>query len=352
MSPRRLKQTLTRPEWMRLGGFSAAVLALHVAGWALFVWYSGRYPALAGLGVLAYTFGLRHAFDADHIAAIDNTTRKMLSQGKRPLGVGFFFSLGHSTIVFSLAAGLAIASRTVQARIPSFSDYGATIGASVSGTFLWIIGVLNLIVLLDIVRIAGELRRGNFDRERLEQRLEDRGFMSRFFLGNFFRMISKSWHMYPLGILFGLGFDTATEVGLLALAAGVANHAVPFLAVLSLPILFAAGMSLMDTADGAFMTQAYGWAFSNPVRKIYYNITVTSLSVTVALAIGSVELLQVFATRFGLDSGPWAWLNALDFEKLGYLVVGLFVATWAASVVIWKARRIDERWGSALRVRE
>ena len=349
MTPRRLKQTLSRPEWLRLGGFAGAVAALHIAGWGLFVYYSSRYPALAGLGVLAYTFGLRHAFDADHIAAIDNTTRKMLSQGKRPLGVGFFFSLGHSTIVFSLAAALAVASRTVQARIPSFSDYGAYIGAGVSGTFLWIIGVLNLIVLLDIVRIAGELRRGNYDRERLEQRLEDRGFMTRFFLGGFFRMISKSWHMYPLGILFGLGFDTATEVGLLALAAGVASGAVPFIAVLSLPILFAAGMSLMDTADGAFMTQAYGWAFSNPVRKIYYNITVTSLSVTVALAIGSVELLQVFATKFGLDTGVWAWLNALDFEKLGYFVVGLFLVTWAASVVIWKARRIDERWGHALR---
>ena len=161
--------------------------------------------------------------------------------------------------------------------------------------------------------------------------------------------ISKSWHAYPLGVLFGLGFDTATEVGLLALAAGVANNAVPFLAVLSLPVLFAAGMSLMDTADGAFMSQAYGWAFSNPVRKIYYNITVTSLSVTVALAVGSVELLQVFATRFGLDTGAWAWLNALDFEKLGYVVVGLFLVTWAASVVIWKTRRIDERWGRALR---
>src|SRR3954453_23209613 len=193
MSPRRLTQTLSRPEWLRLGGFSAAVLALHVAGWGLFVFYSGRYPALAGLGVLAYTFGLRHAFDADHIAAIDNTTRKMLAQGKRPLGVGFFFSLGHSTIVFSLAAGLAVAARTVQSRIPSFQDYGSSIGASVSGTFLWIIGVLNLLVLLDIGRIAREIRRGNFDRERLEQRLEDRGFMSRFFLGRFFQLVSKFW---------------------------------------------------------------------------------------------------------------------------------------------------------------
>ena len=173
--------------------------------------------------------------------------------------------------------------------------------------------------------------------------------MNRFFLGRFFARIEKSWQMYPLGVLFGLGFDTATEVGLLAVAAGAAAKGLPFLAVLSLPLIFAAGMSLMDTADGAFMCQAYGWAFSNPVRKIYYNITVTSLSVTVALAVGSVELLQVFATKLGLDTGVWAWLNALDFEKLGYVVVGLFVLTWAVSVVIWKARRIDERWGGALR---
>ena len=234
-------------------------------------------------------------------------------------------------------------------QLPGFQDWGAYVGAGVSGTFLWIIGVLNLLVLLDIVRISRDLKRGAYDEQRLEERLADRGFMNRFFLGRFFRLISASWQMYPLGILFGLGFDTATEVGLLALAAGVASHAVPFLAVLSLPILFAAGMSLMDTADGAFMSQAYGWAFSNPVRKIYYNITVTSLSVTVALAVGSVELLQVFATRFGLDTGVWAWLNALDFEKLGYVVVGLFLVTWAGSVVVWKARRIDERWGEALR---
>ena len=352
MARPRLTQLLSKPEWLRLGGFGAAVLALHVVGWGLFVFYSSRYPALAGLGVLAYSFGLRHAFDADHIAAIDNTTRKFLSQGKRPLGVGFFFSLGHSTIVFSLAAGLAVASRAVRAQLPGFQDWGAYVGAGVSGTFLWIIGVLNLLVLLDIVRISRDLKQGAYDEQRLEERLADRGFMNRFFLGRFFRLISASWQMYPLGILFGLGFDTATEVGLLALAAGVASHAVPFLAVLSLPILFAAGMSLMDTADGAFMSQAYGWAFSNPVRKIYYNITVTSLSVTVALAVGSVELLQVFATRFGLDTGIWAWLNALDFEKLGYVVVGLFLVTWTGSVVIWKARRIDERWGEALRTIE
>jgi nickel/cobalt transporter (NiCoT) family protein len=340
---------LSRAEWIRLGGFGGAVTALHVAGWGLFVYYSRHYPALAGLGTLAYTFGLRHAFDADHIAAIDNTTRKQLQQGKRPLGVGFFFSLGHSTIVFALAAGLAFAAKTVNSRIPSFQSYGGYIGASVSGTFLWIIGVLNLLVLLDILRIYRRLKQGSFDESELEERLLDRGFMKRFFVGRLFRFVSKSWHMYPLGLLFGLGFDTATEVGLLAIAAGVATHHVPFLAVVALPILFAAGMSLMDTADGAFMSHAYGWAFSNPIRKVYYNITVTTLSVAVALAIGTVELLQVAATKLQLGGPFWTALQNLDFGKIGYGVVGIFVLTWLVSITIWKARRIEERWGALVR---
>ena len=340
---------MTPAEWLRLSGFAGAVGFLHVVGWGLFLYYAGSYPALAGLGVLAYTFGLRHAFDADHIAAIDNTTRKLLQQGKRPLGVGFFFSLGHSTVVFALATGLAVAAKTVNSEIPSFRDWGGYVGASVSGTFLWIIGVLNLIVLLDILRIFREMRRGAYDEQRLEQRLQDRGFMNRFFLGKLFRLVSHSWQMYPLGLLFGLGFDTATEVGLLAIAAGVATHHVPFFAVLSLPVLFAAGMSLMDTADGAFMSHAYGWAFSNPVRKVYYNITVTSLSVAVALVIGTVELTQVVATKLALDSGFWGWTRALDFGTLGYGMAGLFVLTWAVSVTVWKTRRIEERWGSLVR---
>ena len=334
---RRWFHGLTRAEWRRLAGFGGGILLLHVLGWGFFLYYSRHNPALAGLGTLAYTFGLRHAFDADHIAAIDNTTRKFLSQGKRPLGVGFFFSLGLSTIVFSLAAALALAAKSVNSRLPGFHQYGSYVGAGVSGTFLWIIGVLNLLVLLDILRIFRDMRRGSYDRERLEERLLDRGFMNRFFVGRFASRIRASWQMYPLGVLFGLGFDTATEVGLLALAAGVATHHVPFLAVISLPLLFAAGMCLMDTADGAFMSRAYGWAFSNPVRRIYYNITVTSLSVAVALVIGTVELLQVV----GL-------LDGLDFGQLGYGIVGLFVATWAASVLVWKVRRLEERWGTLL----
>jgi high-affinity nickel-transport protein len=334
---RRWFHGLTRAEWRRLAGFGGGILLLHVLGWGFFLYYSRHNPALAGLGTLAYTFGLRHAFDADHIAAIDNTTRKFLADGKRSLGVGFFFSLGHSTIVFSLAAVLALAAKSVNSHLPGFHQYGSYVGAGVSGTFLWIIGVLNLLVLLDILRIFRDMRRGSYDRERLEERLLDRGFMNRFFVGRFASRIRASWQMYPLGVLFGLGFDTATEVGLLALAAGVATHHVPFLAVISLPLLFAAGMCLMDTADGAFMSRAYGWAFSNPVRRIYYNITVTSLSVAVALVIGTVELLQVV----GL-------LDGLDFGQLGYGIVGLFVATWAASVLVWKVRRLEERWGTLL----
>jgi nickel/cobalt transporter (NiCoT) family protein len=345
----RWTRTLNRAEWYRLSGFAGAVALLHLVGWGLFAWYSSRYPALAGLGVLAYTFGLRHAFDADHIAAIDNTTRTFLAQGKRPLGVGFFFSLGHSTIVFALTASLAVAARTVNSHLPGFQNWGGTIGAGVSGTFLWIIGILNLLVLLDVLRVFLDLRGGAYDEAALEERLLDRGFMSRLFIGRLFRFVSKSWHMYPLGVLFGLGFDTATEVGLLAIAAGVATHHVPFLAVISLPILFAAGMSLMDTADGAFMSHAYGWAFSNPVRRIYYNITVTTLSVAVALLIGTVELLQVFAQRLAWGGGFFSFLAGLDFGTIGYAVVSLFVLTWVASAVVWKAGRIEQRFGAFIR---
>jgi len=349
--PSRWTRALSRGEWFRLAGFGGGVALLHLLGWGLFLYYSRHNVALAGLGTLAYTFGLRHAFDADHIAAIDNTTRKLLQEGKKPLGIGFFFSLGHSTIVFSLATGLALATQAVNSRIPSFQDYGTNIGAGVSGTFLWVIGILNLIVLIDVVRIFFEVKRGEYDQERLERRLLDRGFMNRFFLGRAARRITKSWQMYPLGMLFGLGFDTATEVGLLALAAGLATHQVPFLAVISLPLLFAAGMSLMDTADGAFMTHAYSWAFGSPIRKIYYNITVTTLSVTVAIAIGTVELLQVVSAKLRLDGGFWGWLDALDFSNLGYGIVGLFVLTWAVSYGIWKVRRIEERWSAFVEVR-
>ena len=342
----RWTKVMTRPEWLRLSAFGGGVLLLHLLGWGLFLYYARSNPALAGLGTLAYTFGLRHAFDADHIAAIDNTTRKFLGEGKRSLGVGFFFSLGHSTIVFALTAGLAVAAQTVTSGLPTFASYGGTIGASVSGTFLLLIGILNLLVLADIVRVFREMKTGRYDQAGLDKRLLDQGLMSRAFLRRLGDRIDTSWKMYPLGLLFGLGFDTATEIGLLAIAAGVATHQLPFLAIVSLPLIFAAGMSLMDTADGAFMSHAYGWAFSNPVRKVYYNITVTSLSVAVALVIGMIEIMQVTAHQLSLDGGFWSVLAELDFSRLGYVVVAMFVATWALSVVLWKTRRIEERWGA------
>jgi nickel/cobalt transporter (NiCoT) family protein len=290
---------------------------------------------LAGLGTLAYTFGLRHAFDADHLAAIDNTTRKLLAEGQRPLGVGFFFSLGHSSVVFALATGLAVATQTVDHALPALQSYGGYIGAGVSGTFLLAIGLLNLLVLRDVVGIARGLRTGRFDEEELERRLLERGLMNRLFIGRAARLIRRSPHMYPLGVLFGLGFDTASEIALLALTAGVAGGHAPLLAIMALPLLFAAGMSLMDTADGVFMAKAYTWAFSSPARKVFYNITVTALSVAVALGVGAVELLQL------LGSGV-----SVDFEILGYVLLGLFALTWLVASLIWKLRRIEERWSA------
>jgi nickel/cobalt transporter (NiCoT) family protein len=321
----------------------AVVGGLHIIGFfLLFAVVAPHHYALGatgsftvGVGLTAYTLGMRHAFDADHISAIDNATRKLMADGKRPMSVGFFFSLGHSSVVFALATGLAVAAATVKEKIPSFQTWGGYVGAGVSGVFLLAIGLLNLLVLVDIGRIFRDMRRGALDEERLEERLMDRGLMSRGLLRRLGDRITSSWHMYPLGVLFGLGFDTATEVGLLALSAGAATHHVPFLAIISLPLLFAAGMSLMDTADGAFMAHAYGWAFASPVRKVYYNLTVTTLSVTVALGIGLIELLQVAARS--------TWL---DFNTLGYGMVALFVLTWSVSAVIWKTRRIEERWSA------
>src|SRR3989440_555161 len=339
---------LTPPEWRRLAGFGGGILLLHVLDLVLFLYILTENATLAGLGTLAFSLRLQLAFHADHIAAIDNTTRKFLQDGKRSMGVGFFFSLGHSTIVFSLAAGLAIAAKTVNSRIPGFQNVGGYIGASVSGSFLLLIGLLNLFVLLDILGVFRRMKRGHYDEQKLEEALLNQGLMSRFFLKRIGDRIDKSWKMYPLGVLFGLGFDTATEIGLLAIAAGVATHHVPFLAVISLPLIFAAGMSLMDTADGAFMSHAYGWAFSNPIRKVYYNITVTSLSVAVALVIGMIELLQVTAAKLSLEGGFWSFLDNLDFGHIGYVVVGLFIATWLFSLTLWKARRIEQRWGSLL----
>jgi high-affinity nickel-transport protein len=344
---RQARHELTRGEWLRLGGFAGGVGVLHLLGVGLLLWYAPRYPILSGLGWTAYLFGLRHAFDADHISAIDNTTRKLMQDGQRPLGVGFFFSLGHASVVLALATSLALAARTVNSRIPSLQHYGAYLGATLSGTFLWTIGILNLLVLLDIMRIARDLKHDDYDEHQLEARLLARGLMHRLF-GRFLGAIRASWQLYPLGLLFGLGFDTASEISLLALSAGAAAKTIPAAAILALPILFAAGMSLMDTADGAFMHQAYGWALANPVRKLYYNLTITTTSVAVALIVGSVELLQVLSTNLGLNGGFWVWISTLNFQTLGYTIVALFITIWLASYAIWKLRHIEERWSAGL----
>ena len=333
------------------------IVMLHVVGFVLLVLASARHYRLdqvktfgVGTGILAYTLGMRHAFDADHIAAIDNTTRKLMAEDKRPLSVGFFFSLGHSSVVFLLAILLNFGIRALDTQVKNGSSglhhYTGLIGASVSGGFLYIIAILNIVILVSILRIFFQLRRGLFDHDELEQQLNARGLMNRFF-GPLARRVDTSWKMYPIGFLFGLGFDTATEIALLVLAGSSVAAGLPFWAILSLPILFAAGMALLDTADGTFMNFAYGWAFSNPIRKVYYNITITALSVGVAFVIGTIELMSVLQSQLGLTGGVWNFAANFNLNSAGFYIVGLFVVTWVVALAIWRFGRVESRWASA-----
>jgi high-affinity nickel-transport protein len=344
-SLRRVQSSFSPAEWTRITGLYGVIALLHGVGWGLYLHYCRIFPALVGLGFAAYMFGLKHAFDADHIAAVDDTVRFMLQKGKRPLGVGFFFSLGHSTIVLVLALGIAFAATAVKHEWPHLNDIGALIGAGVSGTFLWLIGILNLLVLLDMLKIWHKAKSGAHDHAHLEQLLQQRGLLSRLFGGGLQSLLNHSWQMYPLGLLFGLGFDTASEVGLLAMTAGASVGNMPVGAVLSLPILFAAGMTAMDTTDGILMTKAYDWAFVNPLRKIFYNITTTSLSIAVALVIGTIELLQVSIGLLHPNGRLVDFIARLDFGALGYLIVGLFLMAWGVSVALWKLGAVEERYG-------
>jgi high-affinity nickel-transport protein len=332
------------------------ILALHAIGFLLaLAALPGHYKigtkAVFGLGtaVLAYTLGMRHAFDADHISAIDNVTRKLVNDKKRPLAVGFFFSLGHSSIVFTLAvllsAGIRVLASQVKDDNSTLHHVTGIVGTTVSGTFLLIIAAINTAILVSIVQVFREARRGLFKEEELEEQLNKRGFLMRF-LGPIARNVDSSWKMYPVGVLFGLGFDTATEVALLVLAGSATTAGLPFWVVLSLPILFAAGMSLFDTLDGCFMNFAYGWAFMKPLRKVYYNITITALSVAVAVFIGGVELLGLLAQELNLNGGFWSFLQGFDINKAGYVVVGMFVVTWAVALLVWKLARFEERYPS------
>ncbi|WP_243890563.1 HoxN/HupN/NixA family nickel/cobalt transporter [Cellulomonas dongxiuzhuiae] len=351
---------LTRGEWASISVMAAVVLALTVVGWGVLVLVvaPAQYQVDSttvfgvGLGLTAYTLGMRHAFDADHIAAIDNTTRKLMTDGQRPVSVGFWFSLGHSSIVFLLCVLLALGVRALAGQVEDESSTlqqtTGMIGISVSAVFLLVIGVVNLVVLRQILRVFRDMRGGAYDEATLEQHLANRGLMNRILSGAT-KAVRKPWHMYPVGLLFGLGFDTATEVSLLVLAGGAAAFELPWYAILTLPVLFAAGMTLLDSIDGCFMNFAYGWAFSQPVRKVYYNLTVTGLSVAVALLIGGIEVLSVVTEKLGLESGPVAWVGGLDLGYVGFLVVGLFVATWAVSLAVWRFGRVEERWTAHLR---
>nr|WP_202534386.1 HoxN/HupN/NixA family nickel/cobalt transporter [Streptomyces sp. SID3212] len=350
----RLRASMTREEWTRLGGMGAFVLALHVIGWFTLVAIVapehhsvGTKSFGVGIGVTAYTLGMRHAFDADHIAAIDNTTRKLMNEDKRPLSVGFWFSLGHSSVVFVLAFLLSLGVKALAGPVSDDSsqlhDTAGLVGTTVSGVFLYLIAGINILILVGIWRVFRKMRSGHFDEAALEEQLDNRGLMNRL-LGRVMKSITKPWQMYPLGLLFGLGFDTATEIALLVLAGSGAASGLPWYAILCLPVLFAAGMSLLDTIDGSFMNVAYGWAFAEPVRKVYYNLTITGLSVAVALIIGTVELLGLLAEKLGLHGAFWDWVGGLDLNIVGLVIVGLFFATWLLAMAVWKFGRIEEKW--------
>jgi len=297
---------------------------------------------LAGLGIIAYVFGLRHGVDADHIAAIDNTTRKLMQENQSPFTVGMWFSLGHSTIVVALIVGLVFVTRTIIGHISVLQSDGTIIGTTVSGAFLLLIGIANMVIVFGIYRIYKELKRGKLNQGDLERLLNDRGFLNRYFRP-LFKIVRKPWQIYPIGVLFGLGFDTATEVALIAISVGVGvNSNVPIWMILVLPFTFTCGMVLVDTTDGVTMRMAYGWAFLNPIRKIYYNLTVTVISVFTALVIGSVELLQVTASELRLYGTFWNWLISLDFESIGFGIIVIFLATWLVSTAIWKFGRLEE----------
>ena len=345
---------LAPAERRRVGLMFASITALHIVGFGVFIAFvvPSHYKGL-GIGVagLAYSLGLRHAFDADHISAIDNTTRKLMSEGKRPLSIGYWFSLGHSTIVVAIGVGIVIAEKAVYGAVSNNSSaleqFGGIFGTIVSATFLYLIALLNIVILAGIVRVFRSMRQGNYDEAELERQLNNRGLMSRFF-GRWMRTINKEWHIYPVGVVFGLGFDTATEVALLATTALLASRHIPFYSIMCLPILFTAGMTLMDTIDGIFMNFAYSWAFFNPVRKVYYNLAITGLSVSICFFIGTVEVLGLLPMELGgLHSGFWRYVANFNINKAGFVIVGMFIVCWAGAVAFWRLARVEEKWGGA-----
>jgi nickel/cobalt transporter (NiCoT) family protein len=348
-----------RTDWATIGAMAAVILALHVFGWGVLIFgVAPQHITLGsagvfgvGIGVTAYLLGVRHAFDADHIAVIDNTTRKLVGEGTRSTSAGFWFSLGHSSVVFGLAFLLAIGVRAIVGPVqdegsPLLQTLGL-VGSLVAGTFLILIGLSNLFAAVGIAKVFRRMRSGDFDEAELERQLEQRGFLARLF-ARVMRRVSKPWHLYPVGLLMGLGFDTATQVALLVLAAGTAAFTLPWYAILVLPVLFAAGMSLFDAVDGVLMSRAYGWAFLQPIRKVYYNLTVTVLSVVVALVIGVIVLAGLVADRLGVESGPLAAIGSVNLEFVGFLIVGIFVAAWLIALAVWRFGQVEKRWTPAV----
>jgi nickel/cobalt transporter (NiCoT) family protein len=353
---------MTPVERRRVIGMYGSIAALHALGFFVFVAFvvPAHYKGFgAGLSVLAYTLGLRHAFDADHISAIDNTTRKVMNERQgtdqpRPFSFGYFFSLGHSTIVVGMGVGIIIAEKTVFAAVSNngsgLERFGGLFGTLVSACFLFLIGAMNLVILAGIMKVFRSMRRGDYDEAELERQLANRGFFYRFF-GRWMKAIDKEWKIYPVGVVFGMGFDTATEVLLLGTTAFLAAEHLPWYAIMCLPILFTAGMTLMDTSDGLFMNLAYGWAFFNPVRKVYYNLAITGLSVAICFLIGGIETLSLIPYEIkdvSQKNGFWGFMYNFNINTAGFAIVGLFILTWAGAVLIWRYGHIEEKWGARL----
>src|SRR5271157_2480598 len=330
----------------KVTGLYAVLIAANIAAWAWAVAAFHEFPVLLGTAMLAYSFGLRHAFDADHIAAIDNVTRKLMQEGKRPVAVGLFFSLGHSTIVVGLSVAIAITATALQSQFDTFKTVGGVVGTLVSALFLFAIAFANILVLISVYRTFRTVKKGGrFVEEDLDLVLANRGLLGRLFRRSF-RVIERSWQMYPLGVLFGLGFDTATEVGLLGISATQASQGLSVWSILVFPALFTAGMTLMDTTDSILMLGAYGWAFVKPIRKLYYNLTITAVSVVIAVIVGGLETLNLIGDQLGLSDGGgfWGAIGSLNdnFGVLGYLIIGIFIASWLISWVVYRARGYDE----------
>ena len=332
------------------------ILGATAVGLALTFYVGQMYGIFLGLAILAYTLGLRHGVDADHICAIDNTTRKLLQQGKKPYTVGTWFSLGHSTVVMAMLVALVVATRSILNAYPTFASIGAVLGTAISGGFLYVIAFINLLIFWEVYRIFRQLRAGTLDSAKLEAQLNSRGFMNRYFPG-LFKFVNEPWQIYPIGVLFGLGFDTATEVTLIAitLTVGTAATGFPLWMVMILPFLFTCGMVLTDTSDGISMRLAYGWAFAKPIRKVYYNLTMTLISVLVAFAIGTIEVLGVLASEFHLSGGLFGFWTAMNWlndaagpygiDVWGYVGIGivtLFIGCWLVAMLIYKVKRYEE----------